>query len=205
MASLLAVPGLASTSLAFRQKLLEICARLGLNPDYLVSVMSFESGHSFSPSKRNPLSNATGLIQFMPATARSYGTTVDALAALTAEQQLDYVERFFQPHTGKLRSISDHYLAVFMPALIGRDPSYQVACSPSKLYTQNAGFDRAKTGCYTVGDIVSPVSSIYNSAQSQPRLPVGSALSASNWMKYVALGAVVGLTFGVGLKLLRSR
>lgn len=33
---------------------------------FLMATMAFETAETFSPSVRNPLSNATGLIQFMP-------------------------------------------------------------------------------------------------------------------------------------------
>jgi hypothetical protein len=83
-------------SLAFKQKVFKICKNLSINPDHLMACMAFESGGTFSPSKRNAAgSGAVGLIQFMDKTARSLDTTPDALAIMTAEQQLDYVERTF--------------------------------------------------------------------------------------------------------------
>ena len=45
------------------------------NPDFLLACMAFESGMSFCSSIRNAASGATGLIQFMPSTARGLGTT----------------------------------------------------------------------------------------------------------------------------------
>lgn len=202
MASLLAVPGLEKTSMPFRRKLLDISSRLSLNPDYLVTDMAFESGKTFSPSIQNPYTRATGLIQFMPSTAASYGTTVDALARLTAEQQLDYVERFFTPWAGRLHTLADHYLAVFLPSLVGKPLSAQVACKGSKLYDQNPGFDRSGSGCFTVADIVSAVTSIYNGALNKPRLPVSVPMSP--WVQYVVLGAAVGATAAVGARLLKK-
>lgn len=46
-------------------------------------------------------SGATGLIQFMPATAQGMGTTTAALAAMSAVQQLDYVQRYFKPYAAR--------------------------------------------------------------------------------------------------------
>lgn len=194
MATLLAVPGLEKTSRAFRRKLLDVAARLRLNPDYMVAVMSFESAGSFSPSKRNPFSNATGLIQFMPSTARSLGTTIDQLARMSAEDQLDYVERYYQPHAGRLRNVEDHYLAVFMPALIGRSPGSNVACAGSPVYDQNYGFDRNRSGCFTVADVAVPVTSIVRQAEKRQRLPVGIGFPP---LPYVQLAA--GTATGIGL------
>ena len=68
---LVAVPGSENTSQAFRDKVVQIAARLETNPIFLMAVMSFESGATFSPSVPNKAgSGAVGLIQFMPATAR---------------------------------------------------------------------------------------------------------------------------------------
>ena len=48
-----------------------MAGRIGTRPEYLLAVMSFETGGTFSPGVRNAAgSGATGLIQFMPATAR---------------------------------------------------------------------------------------------------------------------------------------
>ena len=72
----------------FRDKVRSISARLGCNPSDLMTCMAWESGRSFSPAKKNMAgSGATGLIQFMPSTAQGLGTSVDALAAMTAVEQ----------------------------------------------------------------------------------------------------------------------
>ncbi|WP_236452116.1 hypothetical protein, partial [Escherichia coli] len=42
-----------------------VAKNIGVNPNDLAAVISFETGGTFSPSKRNPNSSATGLIQFM--------------------------------------------------------------------------------------------------------------------------------------------
>ena len=67
MSSLLSVPGLGKTSPWFRWAMIELGGRLNIDPDYLVNVMSIESG--FNPAATNVYTGATGLIQFIPATA----------------------------------------------------------------------------------------------------------------------------------------
>src|SRR3546814_19970917 len=60
-----------------------MAARLGTKPEYLMAVMSFETGGSFSPAQANNAgSGATGLIQFMPNTAAGLGTSNAALGAM---------------------------------------------------------------------------------------------------------------------------
>lgn len=179
------------TSSAFRTKLVKIANRLGLDPSALAAVMMFETSTTMSPSVRNPYSNATGLIQFMPATARNMGTTVDALARMSAIDQLDWVERYFQPHAGRLRTPQDHYLAVFMPALIGTSLSYVVARKGDIVYTQNSGFDSSGKGYFTTGDVAYPITSAYNAAASRPLIYVPGI----DWLSPVRLA---GVTFIFG-------
>ena len=56
----------------------------------LLCCMAFETGRTFNPAIRNSI-GATGLIQFIPSTARGLGTTTDALASMTRVQQMDFV------------------------------------------------------------------------------------------------------------------
>src|ERR1044071_1211337 len=73
---LLDVPGSENVSQAFKDKVVKIASDLGTNPNFLMAVMSFESGATFRPSVKNMAgSGAVGLIQFMPATATGLGTT----------------------------------------------------------------------------------------------------------------------------------
>lgn len=44
--------------------------------------------------RAKPHEQGTGLIQFMPATAKSLGMTISQLAAMTAVEQLDVVEEY---------------------------------------------------------------------------------------------------------------
>lgn len=142
----------AKVSPIFRDKVRAISARLGNDPNDLMTCMAFESGKSFSPSKKNAAgSGATGLIQFMPATAKALGTTTAALALMTAEQQLDWVEKYFQPYKGKLSSLADLYMAILWPAAVGKPMEYVLwdkATRPTT-YRQNAGLDANKDGVIT--------------------------------------------------------
>jgi hypothetical protein len=78
----------------------------GQKLSYLMAIMSFESD-GFNPAARNELSGATGLIQFMPSTAKELGTATDALARMSAEDQLDYVAAYFAPFKGRLNTLED--------------------------------------------------------------------------------------------------
>ena len=70
---------------AFHDKVFAICDSFKWNREthasWLMSCMAFESGETFSPSVRNAAgSGATGLIQFMPSTAKDLGTSTTELA-----------------------------------------------------------------------------------------------------------------------------
>src|SRR3546814_20398544 len=72
-----------------------MAARLGTKPEYLMAVMSFETGGSFSPAQANNAgSGATGLIQFMPNTAAGLGTRTAAFAQMSSVEQLQYVAQY---------------------------------------------------------------------------------------------------------------
>ena len=80
----------------FVEKVIAIGLELDINPNHLMAAMAFETGGTFSPSKKNAAgSGATGLIQFMPSTARDLDTTVEALAAMSAEAQLGLCTSLF--------------------------------------------------------------------------------------------------------------
>jgi hypothetical protein len=137
-----------------------LCERLGVEPDHLMACMAFESGETFSPSIYNAAgSGAVGLIQFMPATARGLGTATGNLAALSAVDQLDWVEKYFQPYKGRLKTLSDVYMAILWPAAIGKpesSPLWSQADRPTT-YRQNAGLDVNKDGAITKAEAASKV------------------------------------------------
>lgn len=154
------LPGTAEQPLAwgakvspdFRAKVRAISARLGCAPDDLMACMAWESGRSFSPSKKNMAgSGATGLIQFMPDTAAKLGTSTSALAAMTAIQQLDWVERYFQPYKGKLATLADLYMAILWPAGVGKPMEYVLWDKRTRptTFRQNAGLDINHDGAIT--------------------------------------------------------
>ena len=185
------------TSSAFRTKLVKIANRLGLDPSALATIMMFETATTMSPAIQNPYTKATGLIQFMPQTARNMGTTVDTLKSMSAVDQLDWVDKYFQPWAGRLRTPHAHYLAVFLPSLMGTALDHVVATKGSSLYDQNSGFDGSKKGYYTTGDIVYPITSAYAAAQARPPIYV----SGFDWMSPVRIGGLAFVFGSVGAAL----
>lgn len=130
----------------FRQKLLTIADHLGVDPDYLMACMAFESAETFSPSIKNAAgSGAVGLIQFMPSTAQALGTHTEELEKMTAVEQLTFVERYFQPKSGKLKTLEDVYMAILWPVAVGKPDDYVLFSKSDPAhpirYIQNAGLD----------------------------------------------------------------
>ena len=144
----------AKVSPPFRDGVRRIGSRLGINPDYLMACMAFETGRTFDPAVRNKAgSGATGLIQFMPSTAAALGTSTNELAKLSGPQQLIYVEAYFRPNKGRLKTLSDVYMAILWPGGIGRAEDYVLFRESDKLhpkrYIQNAGLDFNDDGVIT--------------------------------------------------------
>ena len=133
----------AKVSPEFKKRVIEICAELEMNPDYLMSCMAFETGETFRADIPNKAgSGAIGLIQFMPATANGLNTTTKELSEMTTVAQLEYVRKYFLPYKHKLKTIEDTYMVILWPIAIGKDKDTVIFISGTKRYNQNKGFDR---------------------------------------------------------------
>lgn len=154
----------ARVSRAFRDRVRWIADDLGLpvatGADDLMACMAWESGETFSASVKNAAgSGATGLIQFMPKTAVALGTTVQALAAMTAEDQLNYVYKYFRPFKGRLRNLGDLYMAILWPPGVGKPDSHVLwerGARPTT-YRQNAGLDVNRDAEITRGECLGKI------------------------------------------------
>lgn len=144
-------------SARFKEEVIILAAGLECDPSHLMAAMAFETGETFSPSIVNPASGATGLIQFMPATAKRLGVTTASLAVMSAEDQLAYVGQYFLPWSGKLKSLSDLYMAILWPRAVGRPDAFVLFSAPSATYAQNAGLDVNRDGDVTKGEAASKV------------------------------------------------
>jgi len=169
----------------FVQRVASMAARLHVRPGDLMAVMRFESG--LRPDAINPATHAVGLIQFLPHVAADLlglppGTpdrdrrAVEAFAAMTADEQLDYVERYLERvlagrGAGSLR---DTYMAVLYPAAVGRGDGYVIARRAGEsaferaVYRQNAPLDIDADGAITAGEAAARVA-----GQGQAPRPAG--------------------------------
>lgn len=144
--------GAALKEPGFMDGLKKVASNLGVNADDMLKVMTKESG--LNPAAVNRYSNATGLIQFMPSTARGLGTTVEELRNMSGVEQLKYIELYYKRLGIKSgMDVGDIYILNFYPAAINKPRDYVIASSGSKIYSQNAGLDVNKDGKITVQDV----------------------------------------------------
>jgi hypothetical protein len=175
MPTLLDVPGLARTSPAFRAGLYSLATLNGWNPDAIAAVISHESG--FDPSARSSSSSAAGLLQIINATARALGTTSDAIAEMSAEEQLPIIEAFYSRFLGQAGIPLEDYLLVGYGRndAIGQPDGYPLDCAESldpaerRRYEVNAGLDAGGKGCITAGDVRASIRAVVAAAGGRRR------------------------------------
>ena len=148
---------------SFARKVHEIADDLHIEANWLMAVMAFETGYTFDPAVKNKAgSGATGLIQFMPSTARGLGTTTADLAKMGATEQLSYVHDYFRPYTYRMGTLEDAYLAVLWPAAVGKPGSYVLFRRPTIAYRQNRGLDVNANGLITKWEAASHARKAYD-------------------------------------------
>lgn len=138
----------------FKSKVRQVSDNLDIDPNWLMAVMNFES--NLNPKAVNPYTGATGLIQFMPSTARGLGTTVRDLRNMDNVMQLDYVEKYYKPYKSRLLNYEDLYLATFFPKAMNKPLDYILetdTISAAKIASQNPVFDANKDKEITVKEI----------------------------------------------------
>lgn len=138
----------------FVAKVKSISDTLGIDPNWLMHVMYRES--TLNPQAVNKNGGATGLIQFMPDTAKSLGTTTAALYKMNNVQQLDYVYKYLASFKRKFTSYIDLYMTVFFPAAIGKPKSWimQAKNLPASVVRDaNAALDLNKDGMLTIAEV----------------------------------------------------
>lgn len=145
-------------SQGFYNKVVQVAKRIKCNPDDLMALMNSES--NLNPASQNPSSNATGLIQFMPTTAKGLGTSVEKLKTMSAEQQLVYVEKYLL-EVKKSAGYNDTdtidagtlYALTFLPKFAKQEILVAQDNDPRGYYKNNAGLDFNKDGKITKADL----------------------------------------------------
>jgi len=112
-----------------------VSAHIGVQPYDLLRVMYNES-IGINAQARNRTTKATGLIQFMPSTAKGLGTTVDTLYRMTPLEQMVYVQKYYQPYRGRMHDYHGLYLATFYPLALRKDHTFVFGSEKSDSYAR---------------------------------------------------------------------
>ncbi|MFN3753308.1 hypothetical protein [Flavobacterium sp.] len=145
---------------AFVARVKVISAALGINPNWLMAIMYWESARTFSPSITNSL-GYTGLIQFGTAAAKDLGTTTAALRAMTAVQQLDYVYAYYKLWFRRLGikktdSYISTYLITLFPAAVNKPLSHIIqkgSITAERFANNNPAFDLNNDKKVTIAEV----------------------------------------------------
>lgn len=135
---------------AFRKKLHQVAKNIGIPAMWLVDIMAHESGFSASIQNMSHGNGATGLIQFMPETARSLGTSVEELSRMNPVKQLDYVQKYFTVNgfAGKMKNIYAVLQAIWNGSIDRAnrlDPSLRTLTDGTVTYFPEEGVSRTFT------------------------------------------------------------
>jgi hypothetical protein len=108
----------------FKTKVSAICKNLGCSDNDLMATIAVESGETFAATNRSSDNKSIGLLRFSAVSASAMGTTVAELATLSAEDQLDYVEKHLRRYKGsdlapKFYPVVSSYLAFGLPIWAG--------------------------------------------------------------------------------------
>jgi len=148
-----------------------------IKPEDLLAVMYRES--ALDPAAVNKSSGATGLIQFMPKTAESLGTTTSALRMMNRAGQMQFVDKYFeQVGLPKGADRGTIYAYVFLPGIAAKGTNTLASVNDpntKKYYDANRGLDKNNDGLITIDDLRQATSSMPNI----PTNPVAAAPPSS--------------------------
>jgi hypothetical protein len=153
-----AIPGDEAEKKEFGNDVFKYSAKLGILPEWLMVAMYFES--KLNSKARNPNSSATGLIQFMEATAKGLGTSTEKLYFMPQITQLSYVYKYLNRYAGKMKSLGDVYLAIFYPAAVGKSDDYILPLSENSV-NLNKVLDKNKDHKLTKKEITEVIYSYF--------------------------------------------
>lgn len=128
--------------------------RLSMSPSLELELAHIVERESrWLPSIQNSI-GATGLIQFMPQTARDLGTTTAELKKMSRVEQSAYVKAYFDKVLGKVGPAArpgDLYIATFYPAAYHTPDSHVIAEPGTIIWKQNPGLRCTPDGPITTG------------------------------------------------------
>ena len=176
----------------FISKIQQVATAVNCNYIDLLACIANETGALFDPGLVNSI-GATGLIQFMPTTAKGLGTSTDALKQLSRVEQLDWVLKFFQymglNKKAPAPKLQDLYLCIYWPAAVGKPDNFIVNAADSVQAKQNASLRSADGSitCASVGaaaakwlpDVQQALANAGAQSQAAPAAPAGAVTTGS--------------------------
>lgn len=162
--NMIAAKGIKNFSLDKAASIARVARNIGVNPNDLAAVISFETGGTFSPSAKNRKSTATGLIQFMEGSGgtkgKYYGMSREKFSSLSFDEQMNYVEKYFKDRSKNFRAgneakntVADVYTAVTGYGY--RDvPKYNKKGQRIDAYHLNRVWDSDGNGYISKGEMV---------------------------------------------------
>ena len=193
----------ASYRSGFVKKVSEISGKIGIDPNWLMAIMYFESGRTFSPSKGNGI-GCYGLIQFCRdkkgvnyKTINGKRYLISDIAKMDYSEQLDLVYEYYKAYTGKLKSYTDTYFVTFFPRAVGKPDDWIIqggGLTAKQIYDANPAFQHEKDGKLRVWEVKKTI------LKELPKewLNEGTvSLAVKAYKNYIAVGIlsiVAGLT-----------
>lgn len=192
----------ASYRSGFVKKVSEISGKIGIDPNWLMAIMYFESGRTFKPTTGNNI-GCYGLIQFCPDRGKNYKTVngkrypMSDIAKMDYSTQLDLVYEYYKAYTGKLKSYTDTYFVTFFPLAVGKPDDWIIqggGLTAGQIYNANPAFRSVKDGKLRVWEVKKTI------LKELPKewLNDGSvSLAVKAYKNYLAVGVIsifAGLT-----------
>lgn len=136
------------TDESFINAVSNLAEKRGISVDEIYSVIKGES--AFNPRAQNP-SGATGLFQFMPATAEELGVSTDQIMNMSPVEQVQLYDKYLD----RWNYNSDNRLGIMQaaPAFADRSPEAVIYPVGSAAWKQNKGWRELGDGPITVRSI----------------------------------------------------
>jgi hypothetical protein len=126
-----------------RRKVIEVAQNIGVDPNWLMTVIALETIETFSTSIDNGI-GYVGLIQFGENAAKDVGTTQDKLVKMSFVEQMNYVQKHLNKNKSKYKTLTDLYLAVLYPSASGHGSEKNYVVLDGRAYLSNPLFYREK-------------------------------------------------------------
>ena len=133
---------------AFLEGIHKLAEKWELDPAHLLALMASES--MLFADAQNESSDATGLIQMIPETAKDLGTSVENLLKMSRSEQLVYVDKYFEyVKLPKGATKAELYQSVLAPAYLHLGPDEWLYKKGSSEYRGNKELDLNDDGYIT--------------------------------------------------------